>query len=282
MKLLIHDHTANQIEALVRSTSHAILLVGPRGSGKRALTDHLIERILGVNSIQDHPYGKIIQPNDGKAIGIEEVRELEHFMSLKVPGKAATDRFVVVEDAHLLTTEAQNALLKTLEEPPEGSLLILTSAHEQALLPTIRSRTQMIKVNVPDRQAISDYFQGLGYDEATIRRAVSISGGLPGLVKALLSEDEHELKTATDYARRILSKTAYERLLMVDELAKQRQLSANICFILQQMARVSLQKAQGAQARKWQAILEAAYKAGEQLNSNAQPKLVLDKLMLSI
>ena len=107
------------------------------------------------------------------------------------------------------------------------------------------------------------------------------SGGLPGLMSALLGQEEHPLLLATQRARQLLSQSAYERLLAVDDLAKQRPLALDVAFIFQQMAHVSLQTATGEAAAKWQAILKAGYQAAEALNVSAQPKLALTNLMLS-
>jgi DNA polymerase-3 subunit delta' len=181
-----------------------------------------------------------------------------------------------------MTLEAQNALLKLLEEPPGHSLLILAAASEQSLLPTIRSRSQNLILTRPSGQAIEEYFTDLGYSEKDIKQAYSISGGLTGLMVALLADQEHPLKLATEWARKLLSQSAYERLLSVDELAKNKQLAINTAYILQQMAHVSLAKAQGKTSQKWQNILQAGYAASEALSQSAQPKLVLSSLMLSL
>jgi DNA polymerase III delta prime subunit len=79
-----------------------------------------------------------------QSIGIEEVKNMQKkisFKPIKSPSKA-----VIIEDAHLLTPEAQNALLKVLEEPPANTILILGSDSKEALLPTILSRCQIIEL----------------------------------------------------------------------------------------------------------------------------------------
>ncbi|HTB48814.1 MAG TPA: hypothetical protein VK712_01895 [Verrucomicrobiae bacterium] len=283
--LLVHPVTERQIAAFAQTPSHAVLLVGPAGSGKLALATELIEAILGLTTqgFADYPYGMVVSPQEGKAISIEAVRELEHFLSLKVPVPQLPNRAVIIENAHLLTIEAQNALLKTLEEPPIGTVVVLTASHSQALLLTIRSRAQLVTVQRPERAKAEAFFhdQG-GFDEPAVKRAYAISAGLPGLMQALLAETEHPLLAATETARRLLSQTAYERLLLVDELAKQRQLARDTAGILQQMAHVSLQTATGPAAAKWQAVLTASYAAAEALQRNAQPKLALTNLMLQL
>jgi hypothetical protein len=100
-------------------------------------------------------------------------------------------------------------------------------------------------------------------------------------MSALLEQTEHPLLFATQQARQLLSQSAYERLLSVDELSKQRQLALDTMFILQQMAHVSLQSAAGETADKWQAVQAASYQAAEALAASAQPKLALANLMLS-
>lgn len=283
--LLLHPQTRRRMEAFLATPSHALMLVGPSGSGKSTLAENMVEDILSLRagSFADHPYTLLIAPEEpGKAIGIEAIRQLEKFLALKVPGGAAHDRAVLVEDAHLLTREAQNALLKMLEEPPDGTIIILTVNHEQTVLPTIRSRVQSVPVDRVGKDTLEDYFGGQGFDSPAISRAYAISGGLPGLMNALLNESDHPLLEATEKARQLLSQSAYERMCMVDGLSKDRALAVDVAVILQQMARISLQTATGPPARKWQSVLEAGYEAAEALAANAQPKLALTKLMLSL
>lgn len=80
-------------------------------------------------------------------IGIESIRNLQSFTSRR-PLKS-TIKHVIIQESHLLTPEAQNALLKILEEPPDYLRLILTAPHTHTFLETIISRCQLIKANNP-------------------------------------------------------------------------------------------------------------------------------------
>jgi hypothetical protein len=81
---------------------------------------------------------------NAQSIGIEEIKIMQKKLFLK-PIKSPT-KAIILEDAHLLTTEAQNALLKVLEEPPDHTIIILSSDSKETLLPTIISRCQIIEL----------------------------------------------------------------------------------------------------------------------------------------
>jgi len=77
-----------------------------------------------------------------QSIGIEDIKQMQKKLFLK-PIKSKT-KAVILEDSHFLTTEAQNALLKVLEEPPEHTIIILSTNSKEVLLPTILSRCKII------------------------------------------------------------------------------------------------------------------------------------------
>ena len=279
MTAVVHPLTKRQLETFHKVPSHALILIGPTGSGKLTLARQLVEKILKLptDSFADYAYGLTIAPVEGKAIGIESIRQLEHFLSLKVPSSQAINREVLIKNSHLLTIEAQNALLKTLEEPPEGTIIVLTTAQEKALLPTIRSRAVAINVRRPERGALLQHFDTQGFD-----RIYALSGGLPGLMTSLVTDQEHPLKAATERARQLLNQSSYERLSSVDELSRQRTQTLDTLFILQNMAQLSLRKATGPTALRWQRVLQAAYSTQDALLRNVQPKLALTQLMLQL
>jgi hypothetical protein len=292
-ELILHDVVQRAIRSIIKRPVHAILITGLSGSGKSELGRRLAAQLLRIepDNLELYPYIKTIAPIDGKAIPIESIRELQHFLALKIPGAPGISRVVIIEDAQLLTTEAQNALLKMLEEPPADTVLLLTAVSTEALLPTIQSRVRVLQALSPGPDKLKLHFASDGYSAANIDKALMLSGGLPGLTYALLAEDtSHPLFEATVQARKLLQASAYERLAAVDALSKDKQLSQNVTFILGEMSRMALARSAsgsntgsaGAASTRWSRILRASYEAQQQLRTNVQTKLILINLMLAM
>jgi replication-associated recombination protein RarA len=279
--LSLNPSTQKQLENYLKAPSHGLLLVGPKGIGKLSLAVALAEKLLGVNDFYAYPQAKVItRLEDKKLISIDAVRELDNFLSLKVVGTKTINRIVIVQDAHELSLDAQNALLKMLEEPPKGSVIILTTNSEQNLLPTVRSRLQRITVKKPSKDDLMTAFNNMS--EPDFNKFYAISAGLPGLMSALSSNDKHPLVEATGLARQILSSNTYERLILVDKLSKDKELVVNCLSIMQQMAEISLANSSAGTSKRWNNVLKASYQTSESLNRNGQTKLALTNLMLSL
>lgn len=290
--ILIHPTSQKQIQSFILHPSHAVLFLGPEGIGKRTLSDFLACQLLELPSseaLTTYPYITYITP-EKDSISIEAVRDLQHFTKLKIPGsKTAAWRLIAIEHTELLTPEAQNAILKLLEEPPQDTIFLLSATTEQALLPTIQSRVQHISILQPAHQDVQAYFANLGYNTAKIQQAYLLSGGLPGLMTSLLSEnEEHPLTKSVEQARAILRATTFERLSMVDTLAKDKTDTLCLFFVLQQMARAALtqsttkeQRSAHQAIKQWQHILQETYQAENMLLTSAQPKLTLTNLFLN-
>ena len=134
---------------------HAYLFVGPEGVGRQTVARAFFRRLLctqgqGCGRCKPcqkfakglHPDVEIIEPQ-GKSVRIEQIRELE--AKLRFRPLEASCRLILFPQAELLTREAANALLKSLEEPPPYNLFILIALTTESLLPTIVSRCQVVR-----------------------------------------------------------------------------------------------------------------------------------------
>lgn len=121
--------------------AHAYLLCGPRGSGKEGVIAQISARILatGAGDLARHPDFHTAEPESkSRRILIEQIRRLEQ--ALRTKASAGPRKVAVIREADRLQPQAANAFLKTLEEPPPGSHVFLTSSAPDALLETIVSR----------------------------------------------------------------------------------------------------------------------------------------------
>ena len=138
--------------------AHAFLISGANGAGKEQLAARIIQLVSGMAAgggfdLFGEPVVVAVPPLDelesgwirvvrprmkSRRIGVEEIRNLEHTLQLAAPGGAC--KVGVITEADRMNDQAANAFLKTLEEPPNNTLLLLLTSNPQRLLPTILSR----------------------------------------------------------------------------------------------------------------------------------------------
>lgn len=158
---------------------HAILISGYQGSGKLALANWLINSLICQNKTQDSQ-GNLYRCNQCKTcllvdsqtfpdsktvsaqtttISVEDIRGVSQFIEKK--SHIGTHKTVLIEDADKMTVSAANALLKTLEEPTENTLIVLTCAQVDRLLPTIISRCRLIELRANKQKDIKNPFANI-------------------------------------------------------------------------------------------------------------------------
>jgi DNA polymerase III delta prime subunit len=280
--LLLHPKTEKDVQAFIKKPAHAAAFVGDAGLGIGALLNQVAKQLLGVEKAQENRL-HTVQTNE-PTIGIDDIRKLQHFLSLKSTAGQTINRVVIIENAERMSVEAQNALLKTIEEPPEDSVIVLGVNSIHALLPTIVSRVQAVQVVKPELAMVEKHLSSR-FDIKEVERALVMSGGMPALAVELLEQkDEHPLTKAAEIARNFLKTSAFDRLCMIEGLAKQRTEAIAMCDMLARMASVALQKDGMApkQQQGWQRILKEATGAQQLLVNYAQPKLVLSALCLRV
>ena len=188
------EHVALSLRNAVRDgrVAHAYLFSGPRGTGKTS-TARILAKALDCESPEDgEPCGicascrsitagssfDVHELDAASNNGVDAMRDLVARSTLATPGRW---KVYIVDEVHMLSTQASNALLKTLEEPPEHVVFVLATTDPQKVLPTIRSRTQHFEFHLINESTLDALLAEIALDaglelpdgalETAVRRA---------------------------------------------------------------------------------------------------------------
>ena len=171
--------------------SHAYMFEGPSGVGKNTMARELATTLLEMENLFNSPdYIEI--PPDGNSIMIAQIRKLQSDILVK-PYKSY--KIYVIDEAQKMTVEAQNALLKTLEEPPKYAIIILITNNKESLLDTIKSRCEIIKFTPIPLVEVADYLTQTGVDKNRASLLANFSrGSMQKAIELSESEDFHIMR----------------------------------------------------------------------------------------
>jgi len=222
-------HITTTLEAAIKKgrIAHAYLLCGPRGTGKTSVARILARRINELPADTDMSrYMDIVEIDAASNRGIDEIRTLREGI-----GSASSQlryKVYIIDEVHMLTREAFNALLKTLEEPPEHVVFVLATTEAHKLPETIISRTQRFDfraITISDLVAhlrtIADAEEIAITDDALSSIAGLSAGGFRdaiGLLDQLsVLDDEITAATVGEFFGRVDDKSIAELLTMVEQ-----------------------------------------------------------------
>lgn len=185
-------------------------------------------RLFFLSEKRKNPY-RIVRFERYKTITMARIRETQSRLALK-PFEARK-RVLIVADAETLRSDCANILLKTIEEPPPETLVILTTQNPSLLLPTIVSRCQLLRLSpVPDSTITSFLKEQTDADQESVSRAVALAGGSPG--KALEFLDP-EIQNLLNQAKAVWSEVSHsEMAALVGLRALVYQLPRDRIFLL--------------------------------------------------
>jgi len=219
---------------------HAKLIVGGTSQQRQKAVNKIVKESLGSNLADYHPDLMVIKGNN--SIGIDQVRALKSKLALK-PYQSLI-KIALICQAEKLTVAAQNSFLKTLEEPPARSLIILETSNPNLLLPTVASRCQIIKL-----------------------------GSLPQI-----QSEKTEIESRQQLIARILKSGVGERLKLAAAYARNREQAIQFTQIqLLAWRQLMLKKPSVSFIKN----LRASQKALEMLQANTNPILTISNLFLA-
>ncbi len=191
-EVLGQDHVTKALRNAVREgrVGHAYLFSGPRGTGKTS-TARILAKVLNCDApVDGEPCGKcencvavaegrvtdwLLEQDAASKSKVDDMRDLIERVPLGTSGKR---RVIILDEVHMLSQGAENALLKTLEEPPEHVVFVLATTDPQKVRPTIRSRTQHFEFRLLSPDVLADHVRhviadaGLDLDAEAVDRAV--------------------------------------------------------------------------------------------------------------
>ena len=159
-KIIGNEQNKKTLENIIKqeSTAHSYIFSGKESVGKMIFAKEFAKAILCLGNVKpcnscksciqfdssNNPDFKVIEP-DGNTIKIDQIREITK--SVYEKPIVSNRKVYIINDSNLMTREAQNSLLKTLEEPPQYVTIILISSNDNLFLPTIKSRCTKISFN---------------------------------------------------------------------------------------------------------------------------------------
>lgn len=177
------DHITKTLQSAIKSgrISHAYLFTGPRGVGKTSVARILAYAVNGLDYESEATHLDIIEIDAASNRRIDEIRELRD--RVHVTPSMAKYKVYIIDEVHMLTREAFNALLKTLEEPPQHAIFILATTEAHKLPDTIISRTQRHNFKAVSSETVASHLadiakaEGIKIDENSLKLLAQFGEG---------------------------------------------------------------------------------------------------------
>ena len=274
----------------------AYLFEGPHGTGKRETAVWWVRRLLGRDArpgddpaeFPGHPDLVTIEP-DGAFIKVDQVRELQRVLSLVANERGR--RVGVLLQADRLRTEASNALLKLLEEPPRGATLILVAEQTEGLPRTLVSRTTRLRFRPEPEAEVARALREDGVDEADARLAAALAGGSAEAARAWAEQHLEDAAEMRQFLGQLEACSAGEVLEYAERFRgggeALRTRTGLFLDVLGAVARQQVEAAVRSQetpgAERWLRCAEAAERARrEWRRRNLNAQLMVEGLLLEL
>lgn len=274
---------------------HAVLIEGEGGTGKTELASFLCraavcerdDRPCGacdgcrLQATGNHPDVSYIAPEkDRKTISVNQIRDIITAAAIR-PQKSHR-RVFVIDPGDSMTPQAQNALLKVLEEPPASVIFILTAVSKTAMLETVVSRCAVLTVGIPDEKSATEYIAAkVNRDREEIAEACKAARGSIGRALNILKKKSASAaaKTAESFAELIQSGSQYDLLKVLLPLEKDRAKTLEFYNTLEVIVATKLRNLNSPTlVRRYERLYDVLLNHKRLLKTNANLSLLLTTL----
>lgn len=272
--------------------AHAYLFWGVEGIGKHLMALALAEILLckDENALANgapcgtcdscrktaagtHPDLHLLEPGE-KAISVEEARNLERNLAFQAYEKGR--KVAIIRDSFNMTREAANALLKTVEEPPRGTYLVLTATHVSSILPTLASRCRQVRFDPLASATVEGILVERGIEPGRAARLAELSAGSPGQALAMERVSGADLEEEAErIASGLVRMGVAERLGLSEKWSKDKDNLETRFACLERALRMRSAADDGAPA-----LFDRLNAVRDLISRNVNPQLALDALFL--
>lgn len=275
MKTILNERTEQKLAPVRADLPHALFLTGEKGVGLKTIASELAGKDAATS----------IEPVDSKGnvnfdtgtITVEVIRTLYE----QTRAKKTSRQIVIIDGAERMSLSAQAAFLKLLEEPSENTHFILAAHSLQGILPTVRSRVQVVFVEPISEKQTRDFLQMLHVTDSQKQVQLEyLASGLPAELQRLVSDDSYFNRRAEIMGdtRSFLTGSLYGKLLIVHKYHQDR---AKALELIQSALMVSNRTLHSKPTPELIAQLEKLLRVKEKIEGNCNIRLQLASFTLS-
>lgn len=249
--------------------SHAYLFEGAKGVGKKTIAEDFAKSILKCDNLESSPDYKYIKRfEDKKDILVDQIRK-EIIDDIYIIPATGDKKVYIIDDAEFLNTASQNALLKTLEEPPKYAVIILIASNLNTFLPTILSRVYKISFNPVNEDKLQEYILNK-YNIKLSQNVLKYLNGSIGLAKMVVENNlENKFKLIDELCASIEQKDE------ISSLTKSGEIDFNDIKMLEYLEFLMFSNL------KYNCV-NIVEKAKQRLKYNGNYDIVIDSMILKI
>lgn len=266
--------------------SHSYIFWGTEGIGKKIIAKAFAKKILCLEQKENcnckscvefdsnnNPDFQLIEPNEGK-VKIEQIREMQRKIAEKPI--ISNKKIYIIDNSDTMTIEAQNCLLKTLEEPPEYIIIILICTNEDNLLSTIKSRCTRMHFDSIENEEIKTYIKQKYPEKDISENIINLSQGSIG--KALkLNENKNIYENIEKILLSMQNKDLIEIVQMSEEIYNTKE---EISSVLDYMNVILLKLSK--QNIKYIRCIEIVEQTKKRLKANSNYDMCIDNLLFNM